>query len=222
MEIFLDSTSIEDIEFFANLGIISGVTTNPSLILSENKKPDDIIATICKIPNLKSVSYEVVGNTFEEMKQQASKIIKAFPQNITIKIPMTFEGLKLSKYLSDREVKTNITLCFSTEQMLLAALTKPTYISIFVGRLEDVGADGFEEIAKMRHILDENQNVTSKILAASIRNVHHITRSFVSGAHTVTTPASALYKMIEHPLTKSGLEKFNKDWENVKKGGFGS
>lgn len=218
MDIFLDGTSLADIEYFASMGVITGVTTNPTLILAEKKDPDEIVRKICSLSQLKSVSYEVVGDTFEDMKTQADRITGAFPHNITIKIPMTFEGLKLAKYLSDKGIKTNITLCFSAEQMLLAAQTNPTYISIFVGRLEDHGADGFNEIAKTRQILDENQHIASKILAASIRNVQHVTSSFSSGAHAVTVPAQVLYKMIDHPLTKNGLERFNKDWENVKKG----
>jgi transaldolase len=210
MEFFIDSANIDDIKKAKDMGLVDGVTTNPTLIKKAGK---DHKATIQEISKLIDgpISVETLGDTAEEMLEEANEYI-GWGNNIVIKIVMTPEGMKAVKQLSAKNIKTNVTLVFSPLQGLIAAKAGATYISPFLGRLDDIGHDGLTIIEQTRTIFD-NYQFKTKILAASIRHPMHILDSAQMGADVATIPADTLFKLFDHPLTTNGIQAFIKDAE---------
>lgn len=211
MKIFIDTANIEEIKEAALTGAICGVTTNPSLIVKEGKKFEEVIAEICDIVD-GPISAEVISLETEGMMAEAKELVKIH-KNIVIKLPMTKDGLKACHQLTKLGIKTNVTLVFSPSQALLAARSGATYVSPFLGRLDDTGINGSELIADIAKIF-KIHNIGTEIIAASIRNPLHAKEAALAGAHIGTIPYGAFCKMFEHPLTDSGIEKFLKDWNN--------
>lgn len=213
MKFFIDTANLEQIKEAQDLGILDGVTTNPSLMMKEGitgeKNIQKHYIDICNIVT-GDVSAEVISTDYKGMIQEADELIKLHKQ-IVIKIPMIKEGIKVIKTLSDRGIKTNCTLVFSPGQALLAAKAGATYVSPFVGRLDDISSDGMRLIDEIRHIYD-NSGYQTEILAASIRHTHHIIECAKVGADVITAPLSAILGLLKHPLTDSGLEKFLADY----------
>lgn len=214
MEIFLDTADVNQIREANDMGLIDGVTTNPSLIAKTGRKFEEVIEEICKIVN-GPISAETVtleaGSIFKEAQKLA-----AIHNNIVVKIPLVAEGLKAVKMCANEGIKTNVTLCFSSSQALLAAKAGATYISPFIGRLDDLSHVGMEIIDQIRVIYD-NYDFSTKILAASIRHPLHVVEAAQAGSDVATIPFDVLSKLVKHPLTDIGLEKFLKDWESVPK-----
>lgn len=213
MKIFIDTANVVEIKKANDMGVICGVTTNPSLIAKEGRDFKEVIKEITTIVN-GPISAEVISLEAEGMIEEALELVK-IDDNIVIKIPMTMEGLKAVKFLSKKGIKTNVTLIFTSSQALLAAKSGATYVSPFVGRLDDIGKKGIElikEIADMFKI----HNIETEIISASIRSTIHATESALAGAHIATIPYNIIVQMTKHPLTDSGIEKFLKDWEDVK------
>lgn len=216
MKLFLDCSDVDQIANAFATGLIDGVTTNPSLMLKAGQDPKEVIKEISKIfPWNSSISAEVVGDTSEEMLDMAQQYIDIGP-NITIKVPCTLEGLKACKVLSDNEIDVNVTLIFSTAQAILAAKAGAKYVSPFVGRCNDNSISGVEVVRAIAGVYATHR-VETQILAASLRDVHHVSRCFLHGAHVVTIPPAVFYKMYNHVLTDSGLEIFDKDWKELNK-----
>ncbi|MDK2919782.1 MAG: transaldolase [Candidatus Petromonas sp.] len=214
MKFFIDTANIEEIKEVSKWGVLSGVTTNPSLIAKEGRKDfEEVIKEIVEIVN-GPISAEVVAETAEDMVKDAEKLAKIH-ENIVIKIPMTSEGLKAIKVLSEKGIKTNCTLIFSANQALLAAKAGATFVSPFIGRLDDIGNEGMMLIRDVAEIFDIH-GINTEIIAASIRHPMHVTQSALAGAHIATVPYGVFQKMLKHPLTDIGIEKFNTDWEKVK------
>ena len=209
MEIFLDSVDLVEIKKYRTYNVVDGITTNPSLMANSKMDFYDTINSMCELIN-GDISVEVASNDFEEMVKEGNKILK-IASNIIVKLPMTWDGLRACKYFRDSGAKVNMTLCFSPNQALLAAKSGATYISPFIGRLEDVGEDGIQLIADIRNIYN-NYDFKTKILAASIRSTEHVFEAALCGADVVTVSAKILSQLIEHDLTSKGLEKFNQDW----------
>jgi len=210
MKIFLDTADISQIKYFNSLGLVDGVTTNPSIIAKSGRKFQDVIAEICNIVK-DSVSAEVISEKSDEMIKEAKELLK-IAKNVCIKLPTTFEGIKACHELSQNGVEVNMTLCFSPQQALLVAKAGATFVSPFVGRLDDIGHDGLSLIAEIREIFD-NYEYKTQILAASIRNSYHFTECAKIGADVVTLPPSVLQTLLNHPLTEKGLEIFMNDWK---------
>lgn len=214
MKIFLDTANIDEIRETVSLGVVDGVTTNPSLISKENRGDyKDVMKEICDIVQ-GPVSAEVVSDDCDEMIRQAHDLVK-ISDHIVIKIPLIAEGIKAVKQLSADNINTNVTLCFSANQAILAAKAGATYISPFVGRLDDVGIDGMGLIANIVEIY-ENYAFSTQVLVASIRHTQHVLDSATLGADVATIPTKVLMQMLKHPLTDTGIAAFNKDWEKVK------
>lgn len=213
MKIFIDTANIEEIKQAAQLGVISGVTTNPSLIAKEGRKFEDVIAEITEIVD-GPISAEVISPIAEKMVEEA-KVLCKIHKNIVIKIPVCEEGLKAVSILSKLGIKTNVTLIFSPTQALLAAKAGASYVSPFVGRLDDISDNGAELVAEIAGIFN-NYNIKTEIIAASIRGPQDATRAALAGADIATIPYKVICQMIKHPLTESGIEKFNSDWANLK------
>ena len=214
MKLFLDTANINEIKEATALGVIEGVTTNPSLIAKEQKKDmADIINEITRI-NPGSVSAEVLSLEAEEMVAEGKKLAE-IAGNVVIKIPITLEGLKAVSELEDYGIKTNVTLVFSVNQALLAARAGATYVSPFVGRLDDIDYDGIALVANIAELFELHE-LKTKIIAASIRHSLHVSQAALAGAHIATVPYKVLLDMVKHPLTQSGLDKFLADWEKVK------
>lgn len=214
MELFIDTAIVSEIKEANEMGIISGVTTNPSLIAKSGRDFKEVIGEITSIVN-GPISAEVVSLNCEDMVKEALELVKIH-ENIVIKLPMCEEGLKATKRLTEKGIKTNITLIFSSAQALLAARAGATYVSPFLGRLDDIGMDGMNLIEEIVEIFDIH-GIQSKIIAASIRNPIHVTNAARIGAHIATVPLNVLKQMTKHPLTDAGIEKFLKDWESVPK-----
>ncbi len=214
MKIFIDSADIKEIEAAAATGLIDGVTTNPSLVAKSGMKFEEILKRTCELVR-GSVSAEVTAMDTEGMLEQAKPLIKIH-ENITIKLPLTTEGLKACKTLSSQGVKTNVTLCFQPIQALMAAKCGATFISPFVGRLDDLGLYGMGLIEDIKQIYN-NYGFKTQILVASVRHPEHLTRAAKIGADVATIPYSVFTKLLNHPLTEKGLEQFLKDWEKAKK-----
>ena len=202
MKIFADTANVEDIKRINDLGIIDGVTTNPTLVAREGKDWESVEKQICEIVD-GPVSAEVTASEATAMVEQARELSK-WADNIVVKIPMTAEGLKAVKVLSQEGIKTNVTLVFSAMQGLLAAKAGATYVSPFLGRLDDIGADGVELVQKLRQIFD-NYGYQTEIIAASIRNYQHVEQVALAGCDIATIPAKILVKLWKHPLTDQGL-----------------
>lgn len=214
MKIFLDTANLEQIKAANDWGVLDGLTTNPSLVAKENMRFDDLvpkILEICKGP----VSLEVVSVDADGMVAEAKKLA-ALASNVVIKIPMIPEGLKAIRRLSEKEIPTNCTLIFNATQALLAAKAGATYVSPFIGRLDDAGHYGMELIQQIVTIFD-NYAFGTEVLAASLRHPLHIVEAALAGADIATMPFGVLEKIVKHPLTDRGLEQFLKDWEKVPK-----
>lgn len=212
MEFFIDTANLDQIKEMQELGIIDGVTTNPTLLAREGADPEDQLKKICEI--IKGpVSAEVIALTSEEMINEARELAKIAP-NIIIKIPMTKDGIKAVKVLDNEGIKTNVTLVFSQNQVLIAAKAGATYISPFIGRLMDNGQNEIETLREMMEILNA-YDFKSKLLVASVRNTRHVIEAAKMGAHVATIPFAVLEKMFKHPNTDKGLEAFLRDWERL-------
>ncbi|HDR7623943.1 TPA: fructose-6-phosphate aldolase [Bacillus mycoides] len=221
MKFFIDTANLEDIKKAYRLGVLAGVTTNPSLVAKEGIKFEDRIAEICQaVPNVESVSAEVTPDVVaaEEMISQAEELIKinGGDKNITIKLPMTLAGLEACRYLTEKGVKTNVTLIFTVNQALLAARAGATYVSPFLGRLDDISEDGVLLVAKIAELFDVHQ-LDTQIIAASVRHPDHVTRVAMAGAHIATIPYKVIEQLAMHPLTDQGIEKFAADWAKAPK-----
>jgi transaldolase len=212
MKFFIDTANIEEIKKAWELGVINGVTTNPSLISKEKKEPVALFKEICAIVD-GPISAEVIGTKADEMVKEAENLVKIH-ENIVVKIPMIEEGLKAVKRLTAAGIKTNVTLIFSPSQALLAAKAGATYVSPFVGRLDDISHNGMDIVADIQTIY-ENYDFDTEIIVASIRNPLHVIEAALIGADIATIPYSVIGQLIKHPLTDIGLEKFLKDWENA-------
>lgn len=209
MKFFVDSADIEEIGELAETGLIDGVTTNPSLIAKSGRNFLDVIKEICTITS-GPVSAEVIAMDAPTMIEEGKKL-RGLADNIAIKVPLTWEGLKACKALSDDGTMVNVTLCFNANQALLAAKAGATFISPFIGRLDDMGIDGIEVIEEIRTIYD-NYEFDTQILAASIRNINHVKTCALIGADVATVPGNVIKQLAKHPLTDKGLEGFMADW----------
>jgi transaldolase len=214
MKFFIDTANIEEIRKAWELGVIDGVTTNPSLIAREGKDPVKLFREICGVVN-GPVSAEAVTMTSGEMVKEA-KSLSGLHKNIVVKIPMIEEGLRAVKKLSAIGIKTNVTLVFSASQALLAAKAGATYVSPFVGRLDDISHIGMGLVSDILEIY-ENYMFQTEVIVASIRNPLHVVEAAKMGAHIATIPYSVIIQLMKHPLTDRGIEKFLKDWEKVPK-----
>ncbi len=212
MEFFVDTADVAEIKELNDTGLLDGVTTNPSLIAKSGRDFIEVITEICGIVD-GPVSAEVVALDAAGMIEQGEKLAK-IADNITVKLPLTWDGLKACKHFSDKGIKTNVTLCFSASQALLAAKAGATYISPFVGRLDDISMDGMALIEEICTIY-ANYDYPTKVLVASVRHPQHIVDSAKIGADVATVPASVLKQLTKHPLTDKGLESFMKDWEKT-------
>ena len=212
MKFFVDTADVSEIRALHDLGLVDGVTTNPSLILKSGRDIIEVTREICQIvPG--PVSAEVAATEFDSMMKEA-EVLSQIASNICIKLPLALDGLKSCKRLSDGGIKTNVTLCFSATQALLAAKAGATFISPFVGRLDDGGIDGMELIREIRVIYD-NYDFSTEILVASVRSVNHVKEGALVGADVATIPPSTLRSLVKHPLTDKGLEAFLADWEKT-------
>ena len=209
MKFFVDTAEISEIRELNDMGLVDGVTTNPSLILKSGRDIIEVTKEICSMVN-GPVSAEVTAINFEDMLSEGRKLAK-IARNIAVKVPLTWAGLKACKVLTGEGNMVNVTLCFSANQALLAAKAGATFISPFVGRLDDINVDGMELIADIRSIYD-NYDFKTQILTASVRSVNHVTQAALIGADIITAPHSVLKKLADHPLTDKGLENFLKDW----------
>lgn len=209
MKFFLDTANTDDIRKYAELGLVDGVTTNPTIVAREGRNFESVIKEITTIVD-GPVSAEVTANEADKMIEQARALVK-WADNIVVKIPMTEAGLKAVSVLSKEGIKTNVTLVFSVVQGLMAAKAGATFISPFVGRLDDIGSDGVKLIKDLRTVLD-NYGLKSEIIAASIRGVQHVEAVALAGSDIATIPAGVFGKMFKHPLTDNGLASFEKDW----------
>lgn len=214
MKFFIDTANIEEIREAASLGIVDGVTTNPSLVAKEGRDFQQVLREIVSLVN-GPISAEVTALDAPTMLKQGRELAKIHP-NVVIKIPLTREGLKACKQLRGEEIAVNVTLCFSASQALLAAKCDASYISPFVGRLDDVSEEGMDLIRMIRAIYD-NYGFETEILAASIRHPLHVVDSALAGADVATMPFKVMMQLYEHPLTDLGLKKFLADWEKLKK-----
>lgn len=212
MKLFIDTANTEEIRQANELGVICGVTTNPSLIAKEGLVFEEVIKEITNIVD-GPISAEVVSLEATKMVDEALELAKIHA-NIVIKIPMTTEGLKATKILSGKGIKTNVTLIFSAAQALLAARAGATYVSPFVGRLDDIGQTGMDLISDIAEIFDIH-GITTEIIAASIRSPLHVVDAAKAGAHIATVPYKVILQMTKHPLTDNGIERFMKDWEGL-------
>jgi transaldolase len=213
MQFFIDTANISEINELNATGLIDGVTTNPSLVAKEGRDFKEILRDICKLVS-GSVSAEVAATEYDLMLKEAYELRK-IADNITIKLPLTWDGLKLCKQLTSEGTTVNVTLCFSASQALLAAKAGATYISPFVGRLDDIGFDGLNLISEIREIYDNYQDIETKILAASIRNPIHLLECAKIGADIATIPPKIVKDLVKHPLTDKGLEIFISDWKKT-------
>jgi transaldolase len=214
MKFFIDTANIEEIKNAWGLGVIDGVTTNPSLVSKEGKDPVALLRDICSIVN-GPVSAEAVTMTADEMVREG-KALARIHKNIVVKIPMIEEGLRAVKKLSGMGIKTNVTLVFSPSQALLAAKAGATYVSPFVGRLDDISHVGMGIVSDIMEIY-ENFMFNTEVIVASVRNPLHVVEAARMGAHIATIPYSVIIQLIKHPLTDIGIQKFLKDWEKVPK-----
>ncbi|HCX62570.1 fructose-6-phosphate aldolase [Sedimentibacter sp.] len=211
MKLFIDTANVDEIKTANNMGIICGVTTNPSLIAKEGRVFEEVVREITHIVD-GPISAEVISLDSEGMIREAVELSKIH-KNIVIKIPMTDEGLKAVKVLSREGIKTNVTLIFSAGQALLAAKAGAAYVSPFVGRLDDINSDGIKLIEEITNIF-MNYDIDTEVIAASIRHPMHVTEAAKYGCHIATVPFKVLMQLTKHPLTDKGIEQFLKDWEN--------
>jgi transaldolase len=215
MRIFLDTANIDEIRQAARLGVVSGVTTNPSLVAKEKKA--DMKAVIQEISSIVDgpISAEVLSLEPEAMIREARNVSSWSP-NVVVKIPMSVAGLEAISVLSKEGIRTNLTLCFSVNQAILGAVAGATYVSLFVGRLDDIGHDGMQLVAEIVEIF-EHYRLPTKVIAASIRHPLHVTAAAKARAHIATIPYSVLMQMVKHPLTDIGITRFAEDWRRISK-----
>ncbi|MFY9796947.1 MAG: fructose-6-phosphate aldolase [Candidatus Nitrosopolaris sp.] len=214
MKIFLDSANLPSIKKYNDMGLVDGITTNPTLLSKEKENPADLMREIVRIVR-GPVSLEVVGTKTEEMVEEAHRLMK-YGQNVVVKIPMMSDGLRAIRQLSLDGIPTNVTLVFSTNQAILAAKAGASYVSPFIGRLDDAGQDGMSIIKEIVQIF-RNYDFNTEVLVASVRHPLHVIEAGKIGAQIVTLPPDILAKMIMHPLTDKGLAAFLDDWEKLKK-----
>lgn len=213
MKFFVDTANVAAIAELNDIGLIDGVTTNPSLILKSGRDIIEVTKEICDLVD-GPVSAEVTSMDYESMMREAAVLAK-IADNVCIKLPLTLDGLKACKALTSEGHKTNVTLCFSANQALLAAKAGATYISPFIGRLDDINIDGMQLIRDIRQIYDNYPNLKTEILAASCRTLNHVSDVAKIGADVATIPPDVIKKLVDHPLTKSGLQQFVSDWEKT-------
>lgn len=213
MKFFVDTADVNDIKDLASTGLLDGVTTNPSLIMKSGKAFIPLIEEICSIVD-GPVSAEVASTDFETMLKEGLKLSK-IADNVAVKVPLTPDGLKVCKHLSDQGTMVNVTLCFSAAQAILAAKAGASFISPFVGRLDDIGQDGLALIAEIVEIYNNYPDFETEVLVASVRNPIHITESAKMGAHVATCPPSVIRALYNHPLTDKGLATFVDDWKKT-------
>jgi transaldolase len=213
MKFFIDTANIDEIREAAAMGVLDGVTTNPSLVAREGREFMDVLKEIVEVVD-GPISAEVTATEFDGMMSEA-RVLAKFHENIVVKVPIIDEGLKVIKACSDEGIRVNVTLCFSANQALLAAKAGATYISPFLGRLDDIGHTGMDLIREIRAIYD-NYGYPTQILAASIRSPLHVTEAALVGADVATVPFKVLKAIIKHPLTDKGQAQFLADWEKVR------
>lgn len=211
MKFFVDTAEIEEIKALADTGLIDGVTTNPSLIKKSGKEFIPLIKEICEIVD-GPVSAEVAATDYETMSKEGAKLAK-IADNVAVKVPLTPTGLKVCKELSDQGTMVNVTLCFSPGQAILAAKAGATFISPFVGRLDDICHDGLDLISDIVNIYENYPDFHTEVLVASVRNPMHVIESAKMGAHVMTGPAKVIHQLYNHPLTDKGLAAFVEDWK---------
>jgi transaldolase len=214
MKIFLDTADVAEIRRAAEAGLIDGITTNPSLMLQAagDRDPAEVFREICELVD-GPVSAEVVATETEGMVVEGRRLA-GLHENIVVKVPLTESGLRACRVLREENIAVNVTLCFSAAQALLAAKAGATYISPFVGRLDDAGQDGMELVAEIREVYDQYE-IATEILAASVRHPRHVLDAMLIGADCATLPPKVLYQLLRHPLTDVGLERFLADWEKL-------
>ena len=214
MKIFLDTAEVEKIRRFAASGLVDGVTTNPTLMLKSGRKQKDAIQEICKLIS-GPVSAEGIAEDAEGMAREGEEFSK-WAKNVVVKLPMTEEGLKAVRILSKKGIKTNVTLVFSLNQALLAAKAGATFVSPFVGRLDDIGQDGMQLIGEILQVY-KNYGFATEVIVASVRSEKHVVQSAEAGAHIATIPPQILESMFRHQLTDAGIRKFKEDWDAAQK-----
>jgi transaldolase len=214
MKIFLDTANLDSIVKYNEMGVIDGITTNPTLLSKEKGNPIVVMKKIVEFVK-GPVSLEIVADTFDQMMDEALKLAK-YGENVVVKVPMTMDGLKVVKSLSDKGIKTNVTLIFSANQALLAAKAGATYVSPFIGRLDDIGSEGLNLVSEIVQIF-ASYDISTQVLVASVRHPLHVIESAKMGADVVTLPPDILDKMIRHPLTDKGLDLFSADWKKLEK-----
>ncbi len=220
MKFFIDTADIAEIRDLAATGLVDGITTNPSLVAKSGRPFFDVLAEICEVvPG--PVSAEVTATDFDGMLKEGRTLAK-LADNIAVKVPLTVDGLKTCKALSDEGTQVNVTLCFSAAQAILAAKAGATFISPFVGRIDDMGADGLQLIAEIIEIYGAYPDITTQVLVASVRHVGHVIESAKMGADVATIPPAVLRAMYKHPLTDKGLEAFLADWAKTGQSILGS
>lgn len=213
MKFFADTADIDAIRDLNELGLIDGVTTNPSLILKSGRDITEVTKEICDVVD-GPVSAEVVSTDFDNMMREAAKLAQ-IADNICIKLPLTLDGLRACKALTSQGHKTNVTLCFSANQALLAAKAGATYVSPFIGRLDDINIDGCALIEEIRTVFDNYPDLHTEILAASVRTANHVKEVAMIGADVATAPPDVIKGLVKHPLTDKGLAQFLADWEKT-------
>ncbi|MEM0907773.1 MAG: fructose-6-phosphate aldolase [Pseudomonadota bacterium] len=213
MQFFVDTADVSEIKSLADTGMIDGVTTNPSLIMKTGRPMADVIAEIAEIVD-GPVSAEVTATKTDKMIAEGEKLASIAP-NIAVKLPLTWDGLRACRALTGDGHMVNVTLCFSSAQALLAAKAGATFVSPFIGRLDDLGQDGMQLISDIRAIFDNYDELQTEILAASVRTVNHVQQSAIAGADVATLPPETLKKLVEHPLTDKGLAQFLADWDKT-------
>ena len=209
MQIFIDTADVDILRELAATGLVDGVTTNPTLVAKGGRNMLEVIAEICAVVE-GPVSAEVAAMESGQMIAEGERLAQIAP-NVVVKVPLTFEGLKATRELSVQGIATNVTLCFSVAQALLAAKAGATFISPFIGRLDDYGAEGSDLIHEIRIVYD-NYHFDTEILAASVRNMAHVKAAALAGADCATIPPAIFKELIKHPLTERGLDDFNRDW----------
>ncbi|WP_159881747.1 fructose-6-phosphate aldolase [Paenibacillus puerhi] len=218
MKLFIDTANVEEIRKAHELGVIAGVTTNPSLIAKEGRDFFETVKEIISIVGNLPISAEVISLKADEMVEQGKKLAK-LGEGVVIKLPMTADGLKATKIFSELGIKTNVTLIFSSTQALLAARAGATYVSPFIGRLDDINQIGLNLIKEIAQIF-QTHNIESEIISASVRHSAHVIEAALHGSHIATVPYKVIESMIKHPLTDSGIERFLADWESAKLSSF--
>jgi transaldolase len=212
MQIFIDSADIEEIREAAAMGVVDGVTTNPSLVAKTGRPFKDVLVDICEVID-GPISAEVIATDYDGMMTEARSLAKMH-KNIVVKIPLIAEGLKAVRTLTEEGIRTNVTLCFSPTQGLLAAKAGATYISPFIGRIDDISGNGMEIVEQLVTIY-QNYGLPTQVLAASIRHPVHVVQASLIGAHVATLPHKVIHQLVKHPLTDSGLERFLADAKKI-------